>query len=316
MLKLDKKNYEILRILDRDFRSSFSKIAKKVGLSKNSVRLRFHKLKGYMLHNTAGINNKLLGYTLVKFFYAIDYFNEDMERRLINELKKQNKLAYAARHYGHYNLEIGVFVRDFDELNEQIKQFNQRFSKIISEKEIEIIVKEFFFGNNFLQGKRAIGNIIMDVKSKVELAKIDKKILSILSNDPRASIINISSKISLDPRTVISHIKEMEKLKVITGYFMMLDYSKFNLSPFKILLQVSNSVSEEEFEKYIYCIDNVKHFSRTLGFWDYEIDLLSGSIIELQQQIEMIKHDFPGHIKKLEIMSHGKRILTNRNSLL
>ena len=66
--QIDKKDYEILRILDENFRSPFSHIAKRVGLSKNSVALRFHKLKDLMLHNTTGINNKLLGYNLVKVF--------------------------------------------------------------------------------------------------------------------------------------------------------------------------------------------------------------------------------------------------------
>jgi len=118
-INLDKKDIKILKVLDENFRVPFSKIAKKVGLSKNSVGLRFQKLKNIMLHNTAGVNNKFLGYTLVKIFYIIDSFDKNVEDEIIHELKKLKKVVYAARHYGHYNLEVAMFVTNFDELSNQ-----------------------------------------------------------------------------------------------------------------------------------------------------------------------------------------------------
>ena len=315
--KLDKKDIEILKILDRNFRTQFSAIGKKVGLDKNSVRLRFQKLKEIMSHNTAGINNKILGYALVKIFYSIDYFDKNIEEKIIDKLKKHPKVAYAARHYGHYNLEIALFVKDFDELDSQISIFNEKFSKIISKKEIEIVVKEFFFGNNFLYDNNLpAGNVVEYKREKKVLDKADHKIISILVDNPRESIIEISNKTYLSPKTVISHMKAMEKSGIISGYFMMLDYSKFGLNPFKILIQTSNLAENDKFEKHLSSIKNVKHFSRLLGFWDYEIDMLYGSILELQEQIEILKHLFPNHIKKIEIVSHGKRILTNRRYFL
>jgi DNA-binding Lrp family transcriptional regulator len=111
-------------------------------------------------------------------------------------------------------------------------------------------------------------------------------------------------------------MKKLEKDGIITGYFMMLDYSKFNLSTFKLLVQVSNIMDEELFEKYLSSIKSVKHFSKMLGPWDYEVDMLYSSMLELQQQIELTKQAFPHQIKKIEIISHGKRILTNQEKFL
>lgn len=313
-IKLDKKDFEILQALDKDFRTPFSRIAKEVGLSKNSVRLRFQKLKEIMLHNTTGVDNKLLGYTLVKLFYAIDYFNKDIEDRIINELRKRRKVAYVARHYGHYNLEIAVFVKNFDELNEQVERFNEQFSKNIDEKEIEIIVKEFFFRNKFLYEKPgSYRNIVILRKETFELSKADKEILSFLRKDPRISILGISEKTSLTPKTIIKHIKDLEKLGVITGYFMVVDHSKFDLSTFKLLIQVTNLIEEDKFEESLSSLSNVRHLSKMLGLWDYEVDVVYPSILELQQEIEILKQSFPKQIKKIELMNHGKRILTNQN---
>ena len=316
-IEIDKKDIEILRVLDDNFRISFSKIAKKVGLSKNSVGVRFRKLKDLMLHNNVGINNKSLGYTLVKIFYIIDSLDKSLEESIIRELKKSKQVVYAARHYGHYNLEIAMFVSNFEEFISQINTFNKKISKNISNKEIEIIDKEFFFGNRFLFEKPTIKprNIIV-AGGKIELSNSDRKVLSILRSDPRISLLELAEKSSLNLKTVISRMKKLEKEGVITGYFMMLDYSKFNLSTFKLLIQVSNLINENLFENYISSIKNVKHFSRMLGPWDYEIDVIYYSILELQQQIELIKQNFLHQIKKIEIMSHGKRILTNQKGFL
>ena len=316
-IEIDKKDIEILRVLDDNFRISFSKIAKKVGLSKNSVGLRFRKLKDLMLHNNVGINNKSLGYTLVKIFYIIDSLDKSLEESIIRELKKSKQVVYAARHYGHYNLEIAMFVSNFEEFISQINTFNKKISKNISNKEIEIIDKEFFFGNRFLFEKPTIKprNIIV-AGGKIELSNSDRKVLSILRSDPRISLLELAEKSSLNLKTVISRMKKLEKEGVITGYFMMLDYSKFNLSTFKLLIQVSNLINENLFENYISSIKNVKHFSRMFGPWDYEIDVIYYSILELQQQIELIKQNFLHQIKKIEIMSHGKRILTNQKGFL
>ncbi len=315
--KLDKKDLEILRILNEDFRASFSKIAKKVALSKNSTRLRFQKLKSLMLNNTVGIDNKLLGYTLVKIFYSIDYFDEIIENKIVGELEKHRNVVYVARYYGHYNLEIAIFVHDFDELNYQIKSFNEKFAKFINEKEIEIIVKEFFFRNSFLyEGGFPKALKVAYEKKKQAISNTDKNLLRLLRKDPRMSIVDLSSKSSLNPRTVIEHLKSLEKSGIIIGYFMKIDNTKFNLNAFKLLVQITNRMDESKFEEYLSSLKSLKHFSRFLGLWDYEIDVLYPSVLELQQQIEILKMEFPKQIKKIEIISHGKRILTNQESFL
>ena len=45
MMKLDRKDYRIMHELDLNSRQSYSEIAKKVGLNKDSVINRINKLK-------------------------------------------------------------------------------------------------------------------------------------------------------------------------------------------------------------------------------------------------------------------------------
>ena len=80
----------------------------------------------------------------------MDSLNNKTESEIINEIKKHKNIIYAARLYGHYNIELALFVQNFEELISQIEKFNKKFAKKISQKEMQIIAKEFYLRNNFL----------------------------------------------------------------------------------------------------------------------------------------------------------------------
>jgi Lrp/AsnC family transcriptional regulator, leucine-responsive regulatory protein len=316
--KLDAKDYKILKELDKNYRISFSKIAKKVRLSKNSVALRFEKkLKPFIAHSTVGIDNELLGYKIVKVFYTLDYYDDKTEKALIKELKKHKNILWVARFYGHFDISICLLVKDLNELVTHITQFNEKFSKQIRDKEIQIISKQLFFRHGYLYGDTANPNTeVTQTNKRYLLSKIEKKILSIIRNTPRISIIDISKKTKISPKTISSTLKKLEKNRVITGYYMTLDNNKFNLNTFKFLVQIQDAKYTEEFEKYLLSLGNIRHYRKMLGLWDYEIDLVYNNMEELHEQVDIIKQKFPGIFKRTSFVSFGKRIVTNRESFL
>ena len=317
MEKLDVKDYKILKELDKNYRTSFSKIAKKVGLSKNSVALRFEKLKQYVMHSTVGIDNELLGYKLVKVFYSFDFYDETIEKQLIQELKKHKNILWVARFYGPFDISICLLVKDLNDLVTHITQFNEKFSKQIRDKEIQIISKQYFFRHSYLYDSPAPQTTkVIQTSKRYILSKIEKKILSIIRNNPRMSIIEISKKTKISPKTISTTLKKLEKNKVITGYYMTLDNSRFNLNTFKILVQIQNTKHVKDFEDYLLSLGNIRHFRKMLGLWDYEIDLVYPNMAELHKQIDIIKQKFPGIFKRTGFVSFGKRIVTNKESFL
>lgn len=316
-LKFDLKDRKILRELDIDFRQSFSSIGKKVGLSKNSVALRFEKLKSLMLHNVTGINNEVLGYTMVKVFYSFDFYNEATEKMIILQLKKQKHILWAARFYGAYDLCICLLVKNMGDLIDYVNEFNNYFSKRINQKEIQIVHKQFYFRNNFLHDE-PVKKVyeVLKTEKRFSLTDTDKKILNEIRYDPRLSVMEISRKTKLNPKTITSRINFLEKNKIIMGYFMTIDPTKFDFSTFKLLLQVQNIKDDQEFESYISSIKNVRYITKMLGLWDYEIDCVYSNITELQKQIDEIKEKFPNSLKKVAILNFGKRIITNKQGYL
>ncbi|MBS3155556.1 Lrp/AsnC family transcriptional regulator, partial [Candidatus Woesearchaeota archaeon] len=265
---MDLKDHQILKELDSNYRQSFSDIAKKVKLSKNSVILRYEKLKKYVLHNATGINNEILGYTTVKIFYTFDFYNEKLEKEIIDLVKNSKNIIWAARYYGSYDLCLFLFTNDLSTLITEINKFNKKFSDKIAKKEIQIIYKQYIFRNNFLYDQQVFKDYSLGKTEKIiEISKKEKEILKLLRYNPRISIIDISKKLNITEKTVSKLIKKMEKEFIITGYFMTVDTAKFGFSVFKLLLQVQKIKNQDEFENYIRSIKNVKYFTKMLGLW-------------------------------------------------
>ena len=317
MQKLDKKDYKILKELDENFRKSFSKIAKKVGLSKNSIALRFKKLEPLISHSVVGINNEALGYKLVKVYYKLKSLDEKIEKKIFNELKKHKNILWAAKFYGSFDLSIALLVKNLDELIDHTNAFNKTFSKEIISKEIQIVTEQYFFRHNYLHKNQPSKTYhISQETTKTKLSKTDKKILLTIGNSPRMNLIDIAAKTKLTTKTISSRLKHLEKTGIIMGYFMTLDNSKFNLDTFKLLVQINNSEKTKAFEGYLTSLKNIRHLRKFLGTWDYEIDCTYPHISDLQKEIEKTRQKFPGLFKKIEIVSFAKRIVTNRNSFL
>jgi len=317
MYNLDSKDYAILRELDINFRESFSKIGKKVRLSKNSVALRFEKLKEYMLYNIVGINVESLGYTLVKVFYTFDFYNENTEKAIKNETKKYHNMIWAARLFGPYDVCIALLVKDMDEIKNQVNEFNRKFAEKISQKEIQIVSNQYYFRHNYLHEKPIPKRYSLTRSDKrVELSKTDIKILLALRYNPRISLVDLSKKTKLSTKTVANRMKILEKDGVIMGYFMTLDQVKFNRTTFKLLIQVQDLEKNKDFEDYVFEQKNLRYVSDMLGLWDYEIDLAYESMNDLQRDINVMKEKFPDYFKKISIISVGRRLVTNEDAYL
>lgn len=318
-INLDEKDYKILKELDINCKTPFSRIAKKVKLSKNSVIKRYEqKIKNLITHQITGINNELLGYKLIKVFYSFNYYDKQIEQRIIKVLKHQKNIIWVAKYYGPFDISIALLVRNLNQLINHINEFNEQFSEQIGNKEIQLINKQIFFRHDYIH-KKPIKKIHIEENysgKTIKLSKTEKKIIYSIINEPRKSIIKISEETNLSTKTITKKIKELEKKRIITGYFITIDNSKLTLDTFKLLIQIKNDKDTKKFEEYLKTIKNIRHIRKMIGLWDYEIDIVYQTNNELHKQIEELKYKFPKIFKKIEIASFEKRIFTTPKDFL
>ena len=86
MVQLDVKDRKILYELDKDARQPLSKIAKKIGLSRESILYRLKKFfkQGIIRNYLSVINMAKLGFTHHKIYVKLHNITEIQEKQMID----------------------------------------------------------------------------------------------------------------------------------------------------------------------------------------------------------------------------------------
>src|SRR5207244_924269 len=67
--------------------------------------------------------------------------------------------------------------------------------------------------------------------SNVELDEIDLRILGLLQEDCRTSLVRIGEQVGLSAPAVLERIKKLEAAGIVTGYRAILDARRLGLDP-------------------------------------------------------------------------------------
>ncbi|MFH1588118.1 MAG: Lrp/AsnC family transcriptional regulator [Candidatus Diapherotrites archaeon] len=144
--KLDEKDKKILSALANDGRISTVKLAKIVGLSRDAVKYRIDRLikeeviQGFI----AVMNPPKIG---LPFYSDVNVsllnLSPERETQLINYIKEAPFIVYATKTIGRYDINLEVFSRDPGHLDEIVGNLRKKFSDIIKDIEVTLIIKEY-----------------------------------------------------------------------------------------------------------------------------------------------------------------------------
>ena len=124
-VQIDEIDRQIARILSRNARMSFNRIAAQLGISTKNVIQRYRKLRGTVLtHSTINVDLRKLGYCAFAFIF-IKVANRGKMPEIYSQLLRIPNMAVAVRLLGPYDLNVDLFVRDFEELFEATEQIRR-----------------------------------------------------------------------------------------------------------------------------------------------------------------------------------------------
>ncbi|MBR9704477.1 Lrp/AsnC family transcriptional regulator [Candidatus Pacearchaeota archaeon] len=146
---------------------------------------------------------------------------------------------------------------------------------------------------------------------KVKLDIKDKKILSILSQNARIPLTQLSKKVSLSRDAINYRIKNYEKNGIIQGYRTIVDMSKFGYKQNHLFIKLNNPAKEVE-QRIINKI--IKHpFVRAIikfsGNYDFEIAFISKDIDDLDNVLTKIISDCSGSLQDYELLTISKNFV-------
>jgi DNA-binding Lrp family transcriptional regulator len=294
MDKIDLKDKKILYNLCQNSRQGFSKIATKVGLSKNAVTYRVERLqkKGIIRKFMPIINLGMLGIDTYDVFIKLRVKPEE-EKELLEYIERNKYLVWMIKLSGEWDLLLEIAAKNIHHFSKILSEMFVKIDKKIERYEVHVdsetikvipLIEEFFKNLKLpkLESKSSSGRIKIDEK--------DREILYWLSKNGLMPQYEIAEKIKLSPDAVSYRMKNLEKTGVIKSYIPEVMMKPLDYSEYFIILDLRNP-SEEELKRlkaYIVNNKNVEYAFR--GATKFEIILFVS--VKKPEELDIIIKDF------------------------
>ena len=250
-VKLDLKDKKILFELDFNARMPYSLLAKKVGLSKQGTEYKVNNLikKGVIERFYPVINVPKLGYTYCRLLVTVQNTTKAKEQEIVDYLIKNNKVFWLFKMHGVYDFLIVIWVKELSEFRVFREDFVNQFSGYIKKSMENIMTDVIHYQHRWIVGHEATKEIhLKETSELVKMDEKDKKIIDILSENARLSLVDISKKVDESAKVVGNRIKSLEQKKVIEGYRPIINHKKAGYTYYKVFLNL-NKISKEELKK-------------------------------------------------------------------
>ena len=307
-VKLDLKDKKLITELDFNARATYSKLGKKIGLSKQGVEYKLNVLieKKVILGFYPVINVPKLGFNYFRFAFSFRNVTEKIEDEIINYLKKQQEIFWIFTFQGIYDVGFAVWSKSILDFQKTINKFMSKYGKYVKNKNESIPTDVIHYQHRFLLKDSRTKEIhIQETPFKSQIDDVDKKILNELCDNARKSLVEIANEIGVSAKVVSYRVKRLEKEKIIEGYRPVINYSILGYTYYKLWVSI-NYESLQEINKlydYIKCNSSVLYVVKGIGFpedLDFEIIVKDNS--ELYDLIKDLKQKFPAVIGDYKIL--------------
>lgn len=303
--KLDVKDRKILYELDVNSRQTNSEIAKKVGLSKQVVGFRIKRLvkEKLILFFYSVIDISKLGFTVHKNFLRLQNLDRGKEKELIDFLVNHPNVVWVASCDGKFDLAFGTWAKDMAFLDKTIAELNKKFGECIAERQIATIIRGDYFVRDYLINREKPSayreSFFGAVPSPVKMDKNDWKILVLLGKNSRITVVEISNEVKLSVDAIAERIKKLEKSGVIKHYNIVPNESKYPYLHYKVLIGFRNVSEDRERSLREYCRTNpnIVYIVKSLGPWEFEIDMEVENAEQFREIMMDIKTQFNDILK-------------------
>jgi DNA-binding Lrp family transcriptional regulator len=298
-VKLDLKDKKILFELDFNARTPYSQLAKKVGLSKQGVEYKLNNLikKGVIKGFYPVVNVPKLGYKYCRLFVTLQNMTKEKHQEIINYLIKHHKVFWLFKMHGIYDFLVVIWVKELNEFREFKEELESNFSGYIKKAIENITIDVIHYQHRWILGNKETKEIHLKETSEIiEIDKLDKKIIDVLSENARFPLVEISTKVNESAKVIGNRIKKLEEKKLIEGYRPIINHSKIGYTYYKVFINL-NKISKEELKKLKTYIKNsplVIYLIEGIALpGDIDIEIMVKNNQQLYDFIEDLRFKFP-----------------------
>lgn len=290
MIKLSLIDRKILFELDNNSRQPYSQIAKAVGAPQETVRYRINYLVKIGVINKffTVVDTAKLGVAFYKVLLRLHNVNEKRIQRIIAYLARNSLVVWLVSLDGSYDISFVARVNNIMQLDGLVDDLNARFKNSIRRKVLSVnVIGEYLTRSYLLSHERSRYNSPSYTADSDQLAadETDERILRQLTISSRKTCVEIASQLRISPDCVLERIRKLERKKIITGYHIDLNNDKIDQTHYKVLLYLNNASPQKigSFVNYCKTIPRIVYIIKSLGEWNYEIDVEVENIQQLRK---------------------------------
>jgi DNA-binding Lrp family transcriptional regulator len=307
MIKLDVKDRKILSELDMDARQPLSTIAKKVRLSREVVSYRIKQLekKGIIEGFYTAIDTSKLGYLYCRMLFKYRNISPEIERDLLNYCKISDSINWVSLNNGRWDITLVFLAKSLEDIENVYDEINIKFGKYLQDPYMSIAFKIYHFKNNYLYSNKDTRFEILGEKNKnIEMDKIDEKILDILSDNARLSLLDIAVKLRSTPKLIKQRINKLVKDKVILAFRVKINNRLLGYDHYKVFLNLQN-LTKENLNKlitYFRLEPEITYVTKPMGQHSLEFEAMFKSANDLHEFLKRMSFKFSSVVVNYETM--------------
>ncbi len=295
---LDKKNLKLLSVVDKDPLMLVSKIAKKIGVSRQVAEYRLHQLEEnntiYAFYTLVDVSK--LGYSLFRVHFRLKNVTSQKYETFAQKLFLDYPAMWVGFVSGEFDLIYDLFARNHQEFEFMLSSIIKEHKEMIQSYESFVVLNISMYNYNyFVNSTQMRRKILFNQDTQlIEVDDKDKAILQQIKNNARMPYEAIGRKVGLTRNAVKYRINRLEELKIISGYLMIVDFHHLKKQSFKIFIRYNPQKREQE-KDLLDCIKESYGVLATLqlfGKWDLDIEIQKSDIKELQEYIIELRNKF------------------------
>ncbi len=299
---LDSIDRKILAELDRNARISYSELGKRIRVAKETVKYRIANLEkqGIITEYYTVLNLSKLGFTMYRPYLRLQNTNAEIEKKMDEYLISSKNVAIFFKINGPFHIVLAVWAYDLWDYERFWFEFKQKFGAYLAEYQLSQITEYLEFTRPYFLPKTGeIEKQVFTTVSKTEaeqLDELDYRLLGFISNNARASLVEIAKTLRASIVTARQHMKKLIDKKVILGFRATIDLNKLGKEYYKVDLWLRNFEQRGKIDSFVKSLPNVAYTERTVVTSDIEFDLEVSGFDEFIKIMNLIKERFPDDI--------------------
>lgn len=285
--RLDETDLALLRELSLNGRESLTRLAAKLGLSKQRLgyRLRNLQRRGILTGFFAVPNIFRLGYDHFRVFVRFQRLTEAGERELLDHLLTRSDVSWLTQLDGDFDLEFVVWAQDVPAFESAYDDILGQFGALFQEKYFSLATRIEFLPWRFLAASpraAAAGggeNVVLDSQGgPLAIDAIDRRLLAELSRNGRLSLAALSRRCRVSPALASARLRSLKGRRAIAGFGAKIDHALLNRVYRKVFLRLEGPAGQalDRLSAWLRSRSEVIFLVKTIGSWDLEVELMTG----------------------------------------